>query len=553
MERSSSLILGVCTIIIICALVVAFFVVFVQPSDEDLSYDHLAQIAVTKSATSDISSQTLKLFMDIVSVAEKQKDLPESSSLISETLMDLYVTQPSSTSLYRTNAEGTVIAAVPNRVKDRVGDEWGILESDYDITQNIHMVPYHRESLGRTDIVILSPVLTKSGEFDGYVVFVIDPEVFLGPVLTQYRNAGYDVWILSDDDVLIYHPDKPLIGLNIYDVAKRDGSGLSAVLPEIIENPSGITEPYASYSYGKLKNIVVGSTWDTMTTLSGNMKIIVSKELAEEWRVPRPSVSTDQTLEQFVQAAYLHANMYGMEEAIKTFSDHKSFVTKEYYISAVATNGTVLANPFRPGDTGQQRITDSDSNGVATIESMITRAEQGGGYVIGVNPNPAKNLTEELKLSYVLPVNDEWFVTAGKYLPDSKVHANLSLKNEMISYARSIQQYNQLAGSEATIEALNTENGQFYRDNIALLGVDYTGKIIARPNDPKDIGSSIMGMTDIYGSSFGRTTVTLANSGGGLHYVYMPDATTGKSTMMLEYVLPVNDEWFVAASIPLDT
>ncbi len=58
-----------------------------------------------------------------------------------------------------------------------------------------------------------------------------------------------------------------------------------------------------------------------------------------------------------------------------------------------------------------------DPNGVKIIRNMLdqARASEGKGLTYYIYPDPAMNMTERLKLSYVEKVDDSWWLGAGLY------------------------------------------------------------------------------------------------------------------------------------------
>jgi signal transduction histidine kinase len=53
-----------------------------------------------------------------------------------------------------------------------------------------------------------------------------------------------------------------------------------------------------------------------------------------------------------------------------------------------------------------------------TIRALAETARSGGGYVVFIWPNPAQGNRDELKIGYVLPVDDTWWVGSGVYLSE---------------------------------------------------------------------------------------------------------------------------------------
>jgi signal transduction histidine kinase len=115
---------------------------------------------------------------------------------------------------------------------------------------------------------------------------------------------------------------------------------------------------------------------------------------------------------------------YGREAGAKTaFAEISNrsgrFVDKKgHYIYAYDYNGTLLAHPYLPEKIGTSLIERTDPFGMENIRALVDTAQSGGGYVVFIWPNPDKGNREELKIGYVLPVNDTWWVGSGVYLSE---------------------------------------------------------------------------------------------------------------------------------------
>lgn len=95
------------------------------------------------------------------------------------------------------------------------------------------------------------------------------------------------------------------------------------------------------------------------------------------------------------------------------------FVDAEgHYIYAYDYNGTLLAHTYLPEKIGSNLINKRDPFGMETIRALANTARSGGGYIVFIWPNPGKGNREELKIGYVLPVNDTWWVGSGVYLSE---------------------------------------------------------------------------------------------------------------------------------------
>jgi signal transduction histidine kinase len=124
-----------------------------------------------------------------------------------------------------------------------------------------------------------------------------------------------------------------------------------------------------------------------------------------------------ETLVSFVERARDYAREQGREKSLEAFNNASGeFVEGDLYVFAYDTNGTNLALPFQPDLIGKSRWDLTDANGVLFIRGLRdTALSWGGGFYYYTYQNPAENFTEELKLSYVLPVDDTWFVGSGVY------------------------------------------------------------------------------------------------------------------------------------------
>jgi polar amino acid transport system substrate-binding protein len=118
----------------------------------------------------------------------------------------------------------------------------------------------------------------------------------------------------------------------------------------------------------------------------------------------------------FVENARDFALGTSKEEALKTFNDiNGSYVEGDRYIFAYDFDGISLALPFQPELLGDNRINITDSNGVEYIRDMIALAQSRDGFVNYIKPDPAENMTQGFKLSYIKKVDDTWWLGAGIY------------------------------------------------------------------------------------------------------------------------------------------
>ena len=118
----------------------------------------------------------------------------------------------------------------------------------------------------------------------------------------------------------------------------------------------------------------------------------------------------------FVEAAVKYAKDNGKDKALKAFDDKNgTFFKKGLYVFALDFAGNYLAHPTRPELIGKNGINVEDSNGVKFNQNMIDLAKSEGGFTYYIYPDPARNMTPGLKLSYITKVDDTWWLGAGIY------------------------------------------------------------------------------------------------------------------------------------------
>ena len=89
-----------------------------------------------------------------------------------------------------------------------------------------------------------------------------------------------------------------------------------------------------------------------------------------------------------------------------------------HYLYAYDYNGTLLAHPYLQAAVGSSLIERQDPFGMKNIRALRDTARDGGGFIVFVWPNPDRENREELKIGYVLPVDETWWVGSGVYLSE---------------------------------------------------------------------------------------------------------------------------------------
>jgi polar amino acid transport system substrate-binding protein len=122
---------------------------------------------------------------------------------------------------------------------------------------------------------------------------------------------------------------------------------------------------------------------------------------------------------EFVEAAVKYAKDRGKDNALKLFNNKDGmFFTRDLYVFADDFEGNQLALPIQPDLVGKNRIDVVDPNGVKIVRDLINLARAGSGFVYYFYPDPSKNMVWRLKLSYIMKVDDTWWLGAGLYASD---------------------------------------------------------------------------------------------------------------------------------------
>ena len=118
----------------------------------------------------------------------------------------------------------------------------------------------------------------------------------------------------------------------------------------------------------------------------------------------------------FVDEALAYARENGRQKALAAFNDPSGNFTRDSrYILAYDYQGKTLALPHQPELIGKSRMDDQDPNGVYVTRQFIDAARRGKGFLYYIYPDPSRNMSDALKLSYVADVDGSWFIGSGIY------------------------------------------------------------------------------------------------------------------------------------------
>jgi polar amino acid transport system substrate-binding protein len=241
----------------------------------------------------------------------------------------------------------------------------------------------------------------------------------------------------------------------------------------------------------------------------------------------------------------------GKEKALEVFNDpNGEFARGELYIIAYDFNGTRLAHPYLPEGIGKNALNVTDSNGVADVRNMREVAKRGGGFTYYIWPNPAHSDAEELKLTYVLKVDDGLWLAAGTYL---RVHTpifNNESREDLMDFVESARDFALNTSKEDALNAFNDLNGSYVEGDRYVFAYDFEGNCLALPIQPDYLGVNRINITDSNGVEYIRDMIALAQSGGGfIYYIKVDPAENMTQGFKLSYIKKVDDTWWLGAGV----
>lgn len=203
-------------------------------------------------------------------------------------------------------------------------------------------------------------------------------------------------------------------GLSVIRIAQEtaaNGGGYIAYLypaptAGIINESAGDTyEPKIGYAYPAGADLWLGSG-------------MYFSDLTAEGEGQYPAVVSDMI--SLVEAGAGYAQAEGTAAALAEIGDASGqFVdTNGHYLYAYDYNGTLLAHPYLGDRVGDNLMDRTGPFGMEIIRTLSETAADNGGFVVFVWPNPDNGNLDELKIGYVLPVNDEWWLGSGVYLSE---------------------------------------------------------------------------------------------------------------------------------------
>lgn len=405
------------------------------------------------------------------------------------------------------------------------------------------------------------PITGIAGEYRGYTDITLKPAEFVRPiVIPVVEENGYDMMILQTDGVTIYDTDEEEIGRNVLDDPLYTDPEVSAAARAITSEPSGRIE-YHFWNRNWDTILLRTAVWDTFSSRDQEWRIVVIHDRNPDAPVTPPETpaepdqdlnSSIPSLAAFVDDAVSFARTEGREQALAAFNNLSgNFVSGDRYIFAYDMNGTTLALPYQTGLIGRNRTAMTDINGLEIMPALISLASGGGGNMYYVYPNPDAGYKPQLKLVTVAPVDEDWFIGSGLYLPDVRTTVDPDVLQQLRERVLDAVIHAGEAGKEAALEDFNNLSLKYADGGSYIFAYDTRGTTLALPHQPEYIGTSRLDLLDTYRSPIIRLEIDAAMRGGGYVYVVYYNPDTGADDLKLCYVSPAGDDWLVGSGVYL--
>jgi signal transduction histidine kinase len=312
----------------------------------------------------------------------------------------------------------------------------------------------------------------------------------------------------------------------------RNGNG-SGFYPLVYLNPAHNRALETKLGYG----VQVDDTW---WLGSGKYTGPVEPAVASSPGAP----ITSQEIKDFVDNAAAYAQKNGKGAALSAFSNKSGpFVTGNVYLYALDYSGHALALPFQPQLVGTSFLNLQDNAGRNFTRTEIGLAKAGGGYLLYQYPNPAENYTVRYKVSYVRPVDDQYWIGAGVYTRE-----DLLIDPGLRQFVADAKTYAKAHGREKALTEFNNPNGSFVRGDLYIFAYDYNGTTLAWPYHPDQIGANRYNATDpVTGTCHIQAMINSARNGTTLVDYYSVNPATNTTQLKIVDVTDVDGSWMLGA------
>jgi polar amino acid transport system substrate-binding protein len=199
---------------------------------------------------------------------------------------------------------------------------------------------------------------------------------------------------------------------------------------------------------------------------------------------------------------------------------------------------------------GENHIDLRDENGLHLISNLNNLASRGGGFTYYVRPNAQHNNSPELKLSYIVKVDDDWWLGTGVWLSDVPAVFSADSRLSLVTLVDDAVAYAEENGKEKALETFGDKSGEFVDGDHYLYVYDFDGRVLTHPIQPELVGKDRSEELDLYGALFILDLMDAAKAGTGLVYYTYPDPEKNMTpTVKLGYVRAVDYDWWLGSGI----
>jgi signal transduction histidine kinase len=257
---------------------------------------------------------------------------------------------------------------------------------------------------------------------------------------------------------------------------------------------------------------------------------------------PTPPV-TSLGIKEYADNAAAYAQENGRTAALLAFNNRSGpFVTGDVYVYALDYDGNALALPFQPDKVGTNFLAIRDAAGKPYTEIEIQLVKSGGGYILYRYPVPADNATSQLKISYVRPVDDTYWIGAGVYTSEDHL-----VDPQLRQFIADAKAYGLANGRAKAVAEFNNPNGSFIQGDLYVFAYDYNGTVLAWPYRPDQVGVNRLNASDPVGEHHVQAMIGAARNGGGMVDYYSVNPSTNTTELKISYVTDVDGSWMIGA------
>lgn len=525
-------------------------------SDEQIREMNDALFPVIQIVEDEMESVTSALW----DTARELDGIPADDPAVRLALYKLRSEIPLSIEIGRFDRNNTLISTtryldpwwIPGVTKSRLNYPVDVLEA---AGPNCMVSDFYQYQDGDRGLMIITPVYDANGEYDGVLRLSYDIDsLFSG--LTEYlkNEYGYTLWAMHTTSLKFYDEDTVEIGKYLTSDPAYQTPELQNMVNTVLKNDSGNIS-YHFYDTTRGEDTQINAVWSTAYIgPEKEWRVVLTDNVPERAGTCVSNVSVEE-LKSFVENAYVYAQKVGKTEALEAFNkENGDFIDGELYIFAYDMNGTVLALPHQPDLIGENRWYMQDTTGIKYIQRTVARANLGGGYVLYLYENPANNFVSELKLSYVMAIDDTWFIGSGIYLEDQPFsntsYIDWHKREELVSQVRGMDYLAIVEGIPAVTDLINDPNSDLNRqEGLYPFVITEDGIVLAYSMDPSLVGTNQLSMNNSYGMSIMREAISLSQEGGGLMYSKVWDPKTMRETFVLIYMEPADDSIYFGSML----